>query len=145
MGEVIIKINGKPFLGTEVGNERGLAESAIFVTANAKTLAPVDKGQLKNSVMYKLDNGQTGGFNDGDGKPADIQLQSKVEKDSAIVGSHLDHAFYQEFGTRKMSAQPFLRPAGKLLNIDIAKKACQEEMAKALKKGVKVVKFSSVK
>jgi len=38
-------------------------------------------------------------------------LTEQPPKNGAIVGTPVEYAIYQEFGTRKMNAQPFLRPA----------------------------------
>lgn len=141
MSEVLIKINGNVFKGLENGNELGLKESAIFVTNQAKNLAPVDKGELVNSYMYRLSDNSEGGFNDRSGKNAEFKIISKPKKDEAYVGSGVKHAVYQEFGTRKMKPQPALRPAGELLNIDIVAKASIAEMKKALSGATKIIRF----
>lgn len=141
--QVIITIRGKPFVGIEKGNERGLRESCVFVTAQAKRLVRVRTGQAKNSIMYKLTNRWTGGFNEDSGsKAAPVKLQVSPGKDSAVVGGNLAHLIYLEFGTRYMGPFPFLRPAGQLLNIDIAREANEEEMKTALKQGKKVLRFT---
>lgn len=57
------------------------------VEADAKQFAPVDTGALKNSIASVLG-----------------RLQNIV-----MVG--VEYAIYQEFGTRRMSAHPFLIPA----------------------------------
>ena len=145
MAEIIVVINGNAFLGIEKGNDRGLRESSIFVTAQAKRLAPVDNGQLRNSIMYKTGEREKGGFNDSGGKTAEIELQSVPKKGQAFVGSNLDYSVYQEFGTRKMPPQPFLRPAGALLNIDIVKEASIKEMREALSGRKKVLRFRGVR
>jgi HK97 gp10 family phage protein len=145
VSEVIIKLRGKPFLGVEKGNERGLQESAIFVTSQAKRLVNVDTGQARNSIMYKLGNGKEGGFNELPGEQAPAKISLTPKKDSAYVGGNLAHLIYLEFGTRNMTARPFLRPAGELLNIGQIKEANEQEMAKALKRGVKTIKLKVVK
>jgi HK97 gp10 family phage protein len=38
-------------------------------------------------------------------------LEVKEVADGVEVGSHLQKAIYEEFGTSKMSARPFMRPA----------------------------------
>jgi HK97 gp10 family phage protein len=143
--EVVLVINGKPFKGTETGNERGILESAIYVSNQAKTLAPVDLGQLRNSVMYKTGTKQKGGFNNSSGEQAELEIQVEPKKDEAFVGSNLDYATYQEFGTRTMNAQPFLRPAVQTLNLSDIAPIYRKEMTKALREGKKIIKFSSVK
>jgi len=55
----------------------------------AKEVCPVDTGDLKGSISLELTNN---GF-------------------SAEVEPHQDYAAYVEYGTRYMSAQPYMRPA----------------------------------
>lgn len=84
-------------------------ETAINVTAQAKELAPVDTSNLKGSIMWKTGN-SSGGLGEG-GETNSNSLTSKIPQGGAIVGSACEYAVYQEYGTRKMFAQPFLRPA----------------------------------
>lgn len=65
-----------------------IEEAAIVVEGQAVQLAPVDFGTLEDSIYRKV--------------------LSPVE---AEVGATAGHAVYQEFGTSKHRAQPFLRPA----------------------------------
>jgi len=64
----------------------------IDVVKEAVSMAPALTGDLKRSIDYKID---------------------PKAKYTVIgyVGSPLDYAIYQEFGTRYMRPQPFLRPA----------------------------------
>lgn len=64
---------------------------AIDVETEAKRLAPVDTGNLRASINH------VSGYGD----------QGPV----AYVGTDVPYAIYQELGTWKMRAQPFLRPA----------------------------------
>ena len=64
---------------------------AADVTADAKSFAPVDTGNLKNSIGYDL-------FNKGGEVGAEI-------------GPAASYAIHQEFGTSRMAPQPFLNPA----------------------------------
>lgn len=43
--------------------------------------------------------------------PYEMYIQSPKEEFEVFVGTPLEYGVYQEFGTSKMSAQPFLRPA----------------------------------
>lgn len=143
--KVDIFINGNPFKGADIGNEKSIIEIAEQVVAEAKALAPVDLGQLRNSIMFKTSTEQ-GGFNDGSGESARNELTSQPTKGEGFVGSNLDYAIYQEFGTRRIAPQPYLRPAIAVTanpqKADaIIKKISQEEMLGALKKGQKRVKF----
>lgn len=144
MSEVVVVIKGKPFLGVEKGNQDSLLKTAIKVSNQAKILAPTDKGQLRNSVMYRTEK-IDGGFNNSGGKKAPNELQVKAKKGEAYVGSNLDYATYQEYGTRKMNAQPFLRPAVDIVKLDDVVPIMRKEMEKALRKGTKIITYSNVK
>lgn len=68
-----------------------LQKTAIRVVNAAKRLCPVDTGRLRSSIT------------------------SEIGKDSnglvARIGTDVEYAPYVEFGTKRMHAQPFLRPA----------------------------------
>jgi HK97 gp10 family phage protein len=76
------------------GNERrqaqrdGLEAGARVVETHSKLLAPVDTGALRNSIQ--------------------VDSVTPIE---AIIAPHTDYAEYVEFGTSKMAAQPYMRPA----------------------------------
>ena len=100
-------------------------EICVRVKAEAVNLAPVAPvggGRLKGSIDYR------------------------IEGDTGYVGSPVEYAIYQEFGTRYMAPQPFLRPAiakvvyNQSTQTVLAKRA--EEVAKGkLAKGQERVKF----
>lgn len=56
---------------------------------HAKTYAPVDTGRLRNSITHKPQGNNT-----------------------EVVQTNVEYAIYQEMGTSKMRAQPYMRPAG---------------------------------
>lgn len=58
----------------------------------ADELAPVDEGRLSSSIEEVVEH------------VAEHIVQ-------VIVGTNVEYAPYQEFGTAKMAAQPYLRPA----------------------------------
>lgn len=66
----------------------GLDAGARIVETYAKVLAPVDTGALRNSIMV-----------------------DEVTPDRAIIAPHTEYAEHVEFGTTRMAAQPYLRPA----------------------------------
>ena len=94
----------------QAGNDKALLTLVTKVTALAKTLAPVDLGQLRNSIMGRVEK-QDLGFNKSSKKQAPSEISEIAKQGEGYVGSNLIHAIYNEFGTRKMAAQPFLRPA----------------------------------
>ncbi len=66
----------------------GLEAGARIVETYAKILVPVDTGTLKSSIMV-----------------------DEVTPRQAIIGPHTDYAEHVEFGTSRMEAQPYMRPA----------------------------------
>ena len=64
-------------------------KAALDTMADAKTLAPVDTGNLRNSIT-------------ADTRTGDLR---------AVVEATADDAARQEFGTRFQRPQPYMRPA----------------------------------
>jgi HK97 gp10 family phage protein len=96
--------NNLPRIQSQI--ERALSEAvrkaAFLIEAQAKTLAPVDTGMLRNSI------------------------QTRVEGPlKATVGTNVDYASAQEFGTRFQKGKPFLTPAA-----DQVKKEFENELTK---------------
>ena len=145
---IFIKKFGNPLEAIRNGAFKGNIEIATKVTAQTKALAPVAQefgGTLRNSYMWKTSKIE-GGFNDSSGQKATRKISVKPSLFQAYVGSALNYAIYQEFGTRKMAPQPHLIPSislvvkGRSIK-EVLKKIQEEEMKGALKKGVKRVKF----
>ena len=87
---VKIKMNNSALKELEERGELFIATIAENVRLEAKTLAPVDTGALRDSIEVF----------DGDSK-----------KEKYIGSITIPYAIYQELGTVKMSPQPYLRPA----------------------------------
>ena len=66
----------------------GLEAGARIVETYAKLTVPVDTGTLKSSIMV-----------------------DEVTPVQAIIAPHTDYAEHVEFGTSRMEAQPYMRPA----------------------------------
>ena len=66
----------------------GLEAGARIVETQAKVYCPVDTGALRSSIMV-----------------------DEVTPEHAIIAPHTDYAEHVEFGTSRMAAQPYLRPA----------------------------------
>jgi len=105
----IIKFGNIPEAVQE-GSGKAILELVTRVTAQAKALAPVDKGQLRNSIMGRTQLEDIG-FNDGSGERAPLKILEKANAGQGLVGTAVLHGIYQEFGTRFTRAQPYLRPA----------------------------------
>jgi len=67
----------------------GILKVATKIKNQANALAPIGlTGDLRRSIESGM-----------------------IDKDTGYVGTSLEYAGYQEFGTKKMAAQPYLRPA----------------------------------
>lgn len=80
---------------TDQGKEKvnkELEKKAIKIVRESKEQAPVDTGRLRSSITYEK-----------------TILQSGLAR--IFVGTNVEYAPHVEFGTVKMPAQPFLRPA----------------------------------
>ena len=80
------------------------------IASQAKLLAPVDYGQLRNSLSAS-NTSKTELLNNMPGEKADALDTQGLKEDEVYAGSNSDHAIFQEYGTVKQPAQPFLRPA----------------------------------
>lgn len=72
----------------ERGGGEIVRKAALDIEANAKSFAPVDTGTLKASISAT----HTGPL-------------------TSIVGTPVEYAIHQEYGTVHQSGQPFMRPA----------------------------------
>ena len=116
----------------------------VAIASQAKLLAPVDHGQLRNSISVSTLKEtmllNKGGFSaKGPMEYAEALDTQGLKANEAYVGSNTDHAIHLEYGTIKMVAQPFLRPSAELIidkktPADVVAKYCNEEMEKELKK-----------
>lgn len=82
------------------------------IASQAKLLAPVDYGQLRNSLSAS-NLKETKLLNNMPGEKADALDTQGLKDDEVYAGSNSDHAVAQEYGVgeRNIMPQPFLRPA----------------------------------
>ena len=80
------------------------------IASQAKLLAPVDYGQLRNSLSAS-NTSKTELLNNMAGEKAEALDTQGLKDDEVYAGSNSDHATFQEYGTVRQPAQPFLRPA----------------------------------
>lgn len=71
---------------------------------DAKQLAPVDTGRLRNSIEHHPEG-----------------------NDTMIVETDVEYATYQEMGTSRMKAHPFMKPSGEE-NVDTFKNIIENEL-----------------
>jgi HK97 gp10 family phage protein len=85
-----IKSNRFPEIAKQFHNEASqvVRKTTFDVEAGAKRLAPVDTGLLRNSIQSLLEGDLTG-----------------------VVFTNVEYSVYLEYGTRRMSARPFMTPA----------------------------------
>ena len=95
--------------------EQILRKLAFEVEGKAKQLAPYDTTALRNSIYTQTDkvDGYDAAVSEVASKRPDAKVHRnpKPEKGEAIVGPCVEYGIYQEFGTSKMAAQPYLTPA----------------------------------
>ena len=87
------------------GNRRKALKAVGFqVEAYAKMKAPVDLGNLRNSIYVRTseENPVTASSTEELPKPPET---------SVYIGPSVEHGIYQELGTEFMDAQPYLLPA----------------------------------
>lgn len=75
------------------GASAALRRTALAIEADAKALAPVDTGDLQNSVSTTIT---------GDGRHGSM---------TAEIGPTVEYGIYQEFGTSTQAGTPFMGPA----------------------------------
>lgn len=88
------------------GNKRKAIKAVGFrVEALAKMKAPVDLGNLRNSIYVRT--------NEDNPIPSEAteELPRPSTDQSVIVGPSVEYGIYQELGTSIMDAQPYLLPA----------------------------------
>ena len=83
--------------------------------SDAQTNVAVDTGMLKQSIVHGSD------------------VVHNTDSVTGIVGTSVHYAIYQEMGTVKMAAHPFLMPALNA-NKDTFKKLSEAELLKAIRK-----------
>ena len=97
----------------ELRNAKQRALEAIGLQAEgyAFMLAPHDTGRLRNSIAHVTQTTKS----TGKGSPAtpeDSKARGSVDEDSVVIGTNVEYAVYQEFGTsRNPEGHPFLKPA----------------------------------
>ena len=84
---------------------RGLETCGLVAEGYAKKLAPVDTGNLRNSITHTVDE----------------------DEPAAYIGTNVEYASYVCLGTIHMKAQPFLKPAV-AANANIYRKIIEKEL-----------------
>lgn len=117
-----------------VGNENAILALALSGTSQAKLLAPVKDGLLRNSIQYIAGTGKRGGLNDSGGDIATTSLSARLRRWEAAIGATAEYAVYVEFGTRFQSPQVYLRSSLAIL-AGVATSVVKEKMDEEFKLG----------
>ena len=86
-----------------------LLKLAMKATASVKSITPKRKTRLLGSIMYKLANGQSGGYGEQGSPEAGDAITGLPERQTVVVGTNVKYAPYVEFGTRNQASQPYLQ------------------------------------
>ena len=127
---------GDPKKAVKAGVTASNLSIGVAIASQAKLLAPVDYGQLRNSLSAS-NLRETKLLNNMSGEKAEALDTQGLKDDEVYVGSNSDHNIYQEYGTVKQPAQPYLRPSTELViekkePAEIIMKYCREQMEKEL-------------
>lgn len=93
------------------------AEAETAAKTNARNKGVLDTGRLMNSITFALDGEKANAreYTDNNGKRFDVQGIAPKEADkyrrSVIIGTNVEYGIYNELGTTRMKARPFLKPA----------------------------------
>lgn len=96
--------------GSGPNAQAALRNVAFAVERLAKQYAPVDTGALRASI-YTAFAGEPNTLPQVGGDGQRVALPTPNQALTANVGPSVEYGVYQEFGTRYMSAQPYLLPA----------------------------------
>ena len=129
--------DGDPKKAMKAGVTVSNRSIAVAKASLAKRLAPVDYGQLRNSLSAS-NLRETKLLNNMSGEKAEALDTQGLKDDEVYVGSNSDHNIYQEYGTVKQPAQPYLRPSAELViekkePAEIVAKYCRAQMEEELK------------
>jgi len=97
-----VKIRGKKV------TQRSAYEIGLIVEGQARALCPIDTGRLSGSITTQS---KTNGTNPRPPAGTTDVIQKPSSDNEVLVGTAVGYGPYQEFGTIRNQAQPFLRPS----------------------------------
>jgi HK97 gp10 family phage protein len=90
---------------------QGMIDAGFYAQKIAKRLVRVDTGRLRASISVNwTGSGLGNGAVEDKAKKSDGVKEPKDKGFTVVIGTRVEYAVYQELGTKKMSAQPYLRP-----------------------------------
>jgi HK97 gp10 family phage protein len=111
---------------------RGLVKVGIIIEGQAVRLTPVGQypadsgrvgGRLKGSITYATQSARS---NPSGEAGSDDGVSSPTNDYTLHVGTNVEYAPYVEYGTRRMRAQPYLRPALDMQRVNVDAAYAQE-------------------
>ena len=91
-------------------NQKSLLKTGIKIESDAVLLCPFRFGRLRGSISVQMKNFEHKNPDSGKAQPGDF-ISKPNKENEALVGTNVNYARYQEYGTVKMAPQPFMRPA----------------------------------
>lgn len=85
---------------------RALEAIGIQAEGDVAELAPVDTGRLRDSITHEVDESE----------------------EAVYIGTNVEYAAYQEYGTSRMKAHPFLKP-GIMNNLETYKEIAEKYLS----------------
>lgn len=85
---------------------RALEAIGIQAEGDVAILAPVDTGRLRDSITHEVDESE----------------------EAVYIGTNVEYAAYQEYGTSRMKAHPFLKP-GIMNNLETYKEIAEKYLS----------------
>lgn len=90
--------------------KKAVTAACIVIERKAKREVAVDTGRLKASITYMVEGGKQKIVSHKGERIEGISIPYG-ENYAGVVGSNVEYAPYQEYGTSKMQAHPYLIPA----------------------------------
>ena len=115
--------------------QKALEAAADEIVDMAKRLAPVDQGELRDSIGWTWGKAPKGAITLG--KVAEASLAGDLTITVFAGNSQAYYARFVEFGTQKMPAQPYFYPAYRA-----TKKRAKSRVRRSLTKAAKAVASS---
>ena len=94
--------------------EQKMIKAGFMIEKDAKHFVKVDTGRLRSSISVNwTGSGMAEGKIENKAKPGDgiKQPASKSNEFTVVIGTNVDYAIAQEYGTSRQSGKPYLRPA----------------------------------
>lgn len=113
----------------QIGVQPALIKGAEEIAGAMALLVPVEDGDLKSSITVTPPNQTTPAYAEGGGKRTAASNQALVTAGNEKVR----HGHLQEFGTVAHEAQPFMRPALRIMNARVMRRI-QRAIGQSIKK-----------